>query len=111
VKLADHRSVFTQSNARLKRARQLYIKLCTPAILASHDDAVMDRVAKRLVESGLYAAASIANKHDMRYRIARIIFNLERQSFGGTELGEWSFWLTRNGFGQNFRRIKKTVAA
>jgi len=103
--------MFTRSNNRLKRARRLYVRLCMNAVLESTDDSVLDHMGKRMAACGLYAAASIQNKHDMRYRIVRIIFNLQRGSFGATQLGEWSFWCIRNGFSPtSFRRNKKAIA-
>jgi hypothetical protein len=111
TRVSINRKAFTQSSRNLKRARRLYIRLCTPAILASTDDSVVHQVAKNMINSGLYASTTSVNWHDMRYRIARMMFNLERGSFGSTQVGEFSFWLTRNGFGQNFRRSRKIQTA
>jgi len=110
VNISTHRAKLTWSSKRLKRARRLYIRLCKQSILQSDGTAVIDHVATRMAESGLYAAASITNKRDLRYRIARTLFNLERGSFGSTKVGEWSFWLTRNGFNQDFGRKLKQIA-
>lgn len=111
MQISKQRSILTRSSARLRRARRLYVRLGIKAVLESTNDSVMDHMAKRMAASGLYAAASISNKHDMRFRIARMIFNLQRKSFGGTQAGEWTFWCIRNGFSPtSFHRVKKAVA-
>jgi hypothetical protein len=87
------------------------VTLCRAAILASIDDSIVDYVGKRMVEGGLYAPSSVSNKHDMRYRITRMIFNLERGSFGPTQLGQFHFWCIRNGFGPTTFKRKQAIAS
>lgn len=58
MSIRDKRKDFTESNARLKRARRLYMRLVYRAVLADETSKTLRKVAKRAQEYGLYSLKS-----------------------------------------------------
>lgn len=106
------RVVFTKSHAQLKKARREHINQRRHAILASKGNDMIHRVAREMIEMGLYAPTARPARtdkalHDYRYAIVRAIYRIDIEIWGKSEVGNWFFWLNRNGFDLNFGRNLK----
>lgn len=104
MNVRSHRDTLNWSSARIRRARRLYLRLCAPLALQAIDDSVMERMIRRMYESGLYAmpASGQIPWRDGRYRIARHLYKMagspQSSGFG------WSIWCRANGFGRDFNK-------
>ena len=105
------RKTFTKANKALREARREYIDQKRHQIIASKDDDVINHVAFEMIELGLYAKpVSAPNWRDFRFAIARAIYRIERETWGVDVIGEWWFWLSRNGFDSNFgRKVRQSA--
>ncbi len=106
------RAVFTKSHAQLRQARREHINQRRHAILASTGNDVIHEVAQEMVEMGLYAPTARPlrtekSMHDSRFAIVRAIYRIDMEIWGKNAVGDWYFWLTRNGFDLNFGRNLK----
>ena len=106
------RAAFTKSHAQLRAARHEHINHRRHDILASKGNAVIHEVAREMVEMGLYAAPLRPARtekalRDYRFAIVRAIYRIDVEIWGKDTVGNWFFWLTRNGFDLNFGRNLK----
>lgn len=106
------RKAFTKSNAQLKQLRHDYINENRQEILSSTGNEVIHQKAMEMFETGLYASPAILPKsdkafQDMRFSIVRAIYRIDVEIWGKNVVGEWWFWLPRNGFDHRFGRNLK----
>jgi hypothetical protein len=106
------RAIFTKSHAQLRAARRDHLNERRHAILTSKGNEVIHAVAREMVELGLYAeplrpAKTEKALHDYRFAIVRAIYRIDVEIWGRDAVGDWYFWLTRNGFDLNFGRNLK----
>ena len=99
------RKTFTKANKALREARREFINTKRHDILSSENDDVINHVAYEMIELGLYAKpASAPNWRDFRFSIVRAIWQIDKQIWGADVIGNWWFWLSKNGFNNNFGR-------
>ena len=101
MSVLQHRRQFNASAKRLRRARRLYLRLCTPAIMACEDNTVLHHVIQRMNDHELYKKMAKICWREQRYSICRYLW---RQAGGNSHSAHWFFWLKQNGFDHNFNR-------
>ena len=108
------RAVFTKSHAQLRALRREHIDAHRHAILTSTSNTVIHQVALDMINLGLYAKpprlpSSDKSFRDFRFSIARAMWQIDKQIWGKDKVGNWWFWLPRNGFGPNFNRNPQQI--
>ena len=106
------RAVFTKSHAQLRAERRKHIDQRRHAIIQSQGNALLHATITEMIEAGLYAKPLSPPKsdrsfQDYRFSVARAIWQIEKSIWGKDEVGEWFFWLKRNGFDLSFGRNLK----
>lgn len=103
MRILQQRRQLESANRRLRRARRLYVRFCTPALMSCATNAVMDAMTRHMVERKLYAQPEGKPICWRSYRYT-ILRHLYRQH--GSPGSHWSFWYQSLGYDHNFNKVR-----